>query len=91
MNRTALVIAIAVVLFLAFMAGWVLRWLFGRMNSVNSVNVSEIDDLANRLHEAEEARPPSENRVMCTDATCADEIPPQVVIHLSICPLDVST
>ena len=56
MNRTELVIAIAVVLFLAFMAGWVLRWLFGRMNSVNSVNVSEIDDLANRLHEAEEAR-----------------------------------
>ena len=33
-----------------------MRWAYGRLNSVNSVNVTEIDDLANRLHEAEEAR-----------------------------------
>lgn len=56
LNRTELVIAIAVVLFLTFLAGWVLRWLFGRMNRVNSANVNQIDDLATRLHEAEEAR-----------------------------------
>ena len=56
MGRTELVIIIAVGLFLTFLAGWVLRWAYGRLNSVNSVNVSEIDDLANRLHEAEEAR-----------------------------------
>ena len=56
MDRTSLVVIIAVAFFLTFLAGWILRWAYGRLNSVNSVNVSEIDDLANRLHEAEEAR-----------------------------------
>ena len=56
MNRTELVIIISVAFFLTFLAGWVLRWAYGRLNAVNSVNVPEIDDLANRLHEAEEAR-----------------------------------
>ncbi|MEM7439527.1 MAG: hypothetical protein AAF393_08010 [Pseudomonadota bacterium] len=56
MNRTELVIIISVAFFLTFLTGWVLRWAYGRLNAVNSVNVTEIDDLANRLHEAEEAR-----------------------------------
>lgn len=56
MDRTSLVMIISIAFFLTFLAGWVLRWAYGRLNSVNSVNVSEIDDLANRLHEAEEAR-----------------------------------
>ena len=56
MNRTELIVVIAIAFFLTFLAGWMLRWAYGRLNSVNSVNVTEIDDLANRLHEAEEAR-----------------------------------
>ena len=48
MNRTELVIIIAVAFFLTFLAGWVMRWAYGRLNAVNSVNVTEIDDLANR-------------------------------------------
>ena len=56
MNRTELIVVIAIALFLPFLAGWTLRWAYGRLNRVNSVNVTEIDDLANRLHEAEEAR-----------------------------------
>jgi prophage endopeptidase len=56
MNRTELIVVITVAFFLTFLAGWLLRWAYGRLNSVNSVNVTEIDDLANRLHEAEEAR-----------------------------------
>jgi len=56
MDRTSLVVIISIAFFLTFLAGWLLRWAYGRLNSVNSVNVSEIDDLANRLHEAEEAR-----------------------------------
>lgn len=56
MNRTELIVTITVVLLLTFIAGWAFRWAYGRLNSVNSVNVTEIDDLANRLHEAEEAR-----------------------------------
>ena len=56
MNRTELILIIAIALFLTFLAGWLLRWAYGRLNSVNSVNITEIDDLAHRLHEAEEAR-----------------------------------
>ncbi|MCO4824548.1 MAG: hypothetical protein KC451_06825 [Amylibacter sp.] len=56
MNRTELILIIAIALFLTFLAGWLLRWTYGRLNSVNSVNITEIDDLAHRLHEAEEAR-----------------------------------
>ncbi|GGA06936.1 hypothetical protein [Neptunicoccus cionae] len=56
MNRTELIVTIAIVLLLTFVAGWAFRWAYSRLNSVNSVNVTEIDDLANRLHEAEEAR-----------------------------------
>ena len=56
MGRIELIIIIAAAFMLTFLAGWMLRWAYGRLNSVNSVNVTEIDDLANRLHEAEEAR-----------------------------------
>lgn len=56
MSRTELVIVIAVAFFVTFLAGWFLRWAYGRLNNVNSADVTEIDDLANRLHEAEEAR-----------------------------------
>ncbi|MBC6442718.1 MAG: hypothetical protein GDA53_06285 [Rhodobacteraceae bacterium] len=56
MNRTELVIIISVAFFLTFLAGWVLRWAYGRMHAMNSGNRTEIDALANRLHEAEKAR-----------------------------------
>lgn len=56
MNRTELIVIIAITLFLTFLAGWLLRRAYGRLNNVNSVNITEIDDLAHRLHEAEEAR-----------------------------------
>lgn len=56
MDRTELVIIISIAFFATFLAGWVARWIYSRLNAINSVNVTEIDDLANRLHEAEEAR-----------------------------------
>ncbi len=53
MDRNELVVIIALVLFSAFLTGWVLRWAYGSMRRVNSTNMGEVDDLANRLHEAE--------------------------------------
>lgn len=53
MDRTQLIIIIAVVLFAAFLLGWILRWGYGSLNRINAANMGEIDDLANRLHEAE--------------------------------------
>ncbi len=55
MSRTELILVMSTTLFAAFVLGWLLRWAFGRLNQVNSVDVTEIDDLASRLHEAEEA------------------------------------
>lgn len=54
MSRTELILVMSTTLFAAFVLGWLLRWAFGRLNQVNSVDVTEIDDLASRLHEAEE-------------------------------------
>lgn len=53
MSRTELILVMSTTLFAAFVLGWLLRWAFGRLNQVNSVDVTEIDDLASRLHDAE--------------------------------------
>lgn len=56
MGRTELVIIIAIAFFVTFLLGWILRWAYGRLNSVNTGSVNDIDDLATRLHLAEEER-----------------------------------
>lgn len=56
MNRTDLVVIIAIAFFVTFLLGWILRWAYGALNSVNSGSVNDIDDLATRLHLAEEER-----------------------------------
>ncbi|UWQ22723.1 hypothetical protein [Jannaschia sp. W003] len=56
MNRTEFVIAIAVILFLAFLLGWVASWLVSRMARVTQAGMTELDDMAQQLHEAEEQR-----------------------------------
>lgn len=56
MNRTELIVIIAIILFLTFLIGWFLSWVYAKLKSINAVNINEIDDLAKRLHEAEEAR-----------------------------------
>ena len=56
MDRTEMVIAISLALFVAFFVGWVLRWIYSSLNRIHAVNMEEIDELANRLHVAEEAR-----------------------------------
>lgn len=56
MDRTELITAIVAALLLMFLLGWVLRWAYGKLNRIGSADMSEIDDLANRLHEAEQAK-----------------------------------
>lgn len=56
MNRTEFIIATAVILFTAFMLGWLVRALIGRFSRVAPQSMDELDRMAQKLHDAEEAR-----------------------------------
>jgi len=56
MNRTELILGVALILLTAFALGWLANWLLFRFRRVNTANVAELDQMANELHSAEEAR-----------------------------------
>ncbi|CUH38309.1 hypothetical protein JSE7799_01394 [Jannaschia seosinensis] len=56
MNRTEFVIAIAVILFIAFVLGWFASWLVHRFSRVTVSDVAELEEMAKALHDAEEQR-----------------------------------
>ncbi|MGV8950705.1 MAG: hypothetical protein ACOH2M_06335 [Cypionkella sp.] len=56
MNRTEFIVATAIILLLAFAAGWFTYWLLHRFTRVAGGDVAEMDKLAQSLHEAEELR-----------------------------------
>ena len=56
MNRVEFVIAIAAILFVAFLLGWFASWLVYRFSRVTISDVAELEDMAKSLHEAEEQR-----------------------------------
>ena len=56
MNRTEFIVAIAAILFVAFILGWFAHWLISRFTRVSQSDVGELDKLAQSLHEAEETR-----------------------------------
>jgi hypothetical protein len=56
MNRTEFIIATTIILFVAFMLGWFTHWLLHRFTRVAGGDVTEVDNLAKSLHEAEEMR-----------------------------------
>ncbi|MDQ2067427.1 hypothetical protein Q9295_13695 [Xinfangfangia sp. CPCC 101601] len=56
MNRTEFVIATAIILLLAFAMGWLTHWLLHRFSRVAGEDLTEMDRLAQSLHEAEEIR-----------------------------------
>ena len=68
MNRTELIIVMSATLFAAFVLGWLLRWAFGRLNKVNSVDIAEIDRLATRLHDTEDALAVAQNQLVQKEA-----------------------
>lgn len=71
MSRTELILVMSTTLFAAFVLGWLLRWAFGRLNQVNSVDVTEIDQLASRLHDAEVALEETRNALTQKEAELA--------------------
>ncbi len=56
MNRTEFIIAITIILILAFAMGWFANWLVHRMTRVSDSDVNELERLASDLHDAEELR-----------------------------------
>jgi septal ring factor EnvC (AmiA/AmiB activator) len=56
MNRTEFVIAIAVILFVAFVLGWFAHWLVARFSRVTQSDMAELEGMAQALHDAEETR-----------------------------------
>jgi prophage endopeptidase len=56
MDRLQFIIAIAVILFVAFGLGWLAHWLVARFSRVSSADLGEMEALARALHDAEETR-----------------------------------
>ena len=56
MNRTEFIIAITIILIIAFAFGWFANWLVHRLTRVSDADVNELESLAASLHEAEELR-----------------------------------
>lgn len=56
MNRTEFIIVTALILFVAFALGWFSYWLLHRFKRVKPQDMSELDRMAQALHEAEEIR-----------------------------------
>ncbi len=56
MNRLEFIIAIAVILFVAFVLGWLAHWLVVKFSQVSSADLNEMEELAKALHDAEETR-----------------------------------
>lgn len=56
MDRTEFILVTTLVLFLAFLLGWVASWLVNRVSRVTHENMDDLDHMAQALHEAEEAR-----------------------------------
>ena len=56
MNRTEFIAVTATLLFVAFALGWFAYWLLHRFTRVSQADMSELDLMAQSLHEAEETR-----------------------------------
>lgn len=68
MSRTELVAAMAVALFAAFCAGWLVSWITGRFARSAGADLTAMDRLAQSLHEAEEARDEARARAESREA-----------------------
>ena len=62
MNREEFIISAAIVLFLAFLLGWLSRWLLQRLNMVSEKDLKDLNKISAALLEAEEAIEKSKSR-----------------------------
>ncbi|MDO5647340.1 hypothetical protein [Paracoccus sp. (in: a-proteobacteria)] len=63
MNRTEFITAAALILFGAFVLGWIASWLIHRISRPTRANMSELDELAQQLHNTEEERDEAINQI----------------------------
>lgn len=56
MNRTEFIVATAIILFAAFIFGWLASWLVLRLSRVTPAQIDELEKMAQQLHEAEQER-----------------------------------
>lgn len=56
MNRTEFITVTAIILFAAFILGWFASWLVHRLFRSTRADMSELDHMAQQLHDAEESR-----------------------------------
>ena len=62
MNREEFIISAAIVLFLAFLLGWLSRWLLQRLNMVSEKDLKDLNNISAALLEAEEANEKAKSR-----------------------------
>lgn len=62
MNREEFIISATLVLFFAFLLGWLSRWLLQRLNMVSEKDLNELNNISTALHEAEQRNEKSKNR-----------------------------
>lgn len=56
MSRTELIILTSIILFVAFILGWVGSWVFNRMRQATTADLAELDMMASELARAEDER-----------------------------------
>lgn len=56
MDRTELIVATGILLFGAFLIGFLTHWVVSRLSHVSSSELGELEAMAEALHAAEEAR-----------------------------------
>ncbi|MCF3973780.1 hypothetical protein [Paracoccus salsus] len=56
MNRTEFITVTAIILFAAFVLGWMASWVVHRLTRQTRSGMTELDKMAQQLHMAEEAR-----------------------------------
>ena len=62
MNREEFIISAAVVLFLAFLLGWLSRWFLQRLNMVSEKDLKDLNKISAALLEAEKGNEKARNR-----------------------------
>ena len=62
MNREEFIISAAIVLFLAFLLGWLSRWLLQRLNMVSEKDLKDLNKISAALLEAEKDNEKAKSR-----------------------------
>ena len=56
MDRLEFIIVTAIILFIAFLLGWLGSWVFHKLGRVTKSDIAELEQMASALHAAEDPR-----------------------------------